>query len=213
MSTRRETSPARATIDANNQFDFMGPTFASFISEGRLTVDVMTASEFFCIPIYSPDNRWWFAHQNPRSIHAANPIIAPFEGIVHRLSGVGTWFRELEFDGVDSITTTTSRGDVEAEYLRTPAGSWIWVDAEKRAMCYSNDACDAHVLCLSPETLARLDLEALAITSLKATVAAISQMPNAFERRWHAMFFLHHIRYSVQLPGMNAAGFLGSLSV
>lgn len=191
----------------------MTTTFASFISEERLAVDVLTASEFFCIPIYCPDNRWWFTHQNRRSIDAANPIIAPFEGIMHRLSGVGTWFRELEFDGVNSVATTTSRGDVEAEFQRTPAGSWIWVDAQNKALCYSNDACDAHVLCLSPETLARLDLEALAITSLKATVAAVSQIPNPLERRWHAIFFLHHIRNSVQLPGMNAAGFLGNLAV
>jgi hypothetical protein len=191
----------------------MTTTFASFISEERLTVDVLTATKFVCIPIYCPDNRWWFTHQSPRSIHAANPIIAPFEGIMHRLSGVGTWFRELEFDGVNSVATTTSRGDVEAEGHRTPAGSWLWIDAQSQALCYSNDACDAHVLCLSPETLARLDLESLAITSLKATVAAISQMPIAFERRWHAMFFLHHIRLSVQLSGMNAAGFLGNLAV
>jgi hypothetical protein len=66
---------------------------------------------------------------------------------------------------------------------------------------------------LSPETLAQLNLEALAISSLKATVAAISQLPDAFERRWHAIFFLHHIRYGVQLAGMNAAGFLGNLAV
>jgi hypothetical protein len=191
----------------------MKATFASYISEERLTVDVLTATKFVCIPIYCPDNRWWFTHQSLRSIHAANPIIAPLEGIMHRLSGVGTWFRELEFDGVNSVTTTTSRGDFEAEFQRTPAGSWIWVDAENRAMCYSNDACDAHVLCLSPETLAQLNLEALAISSLKATVAAISQLPDAFERRWHAIFFLHHIRYGVQLAGMNAAGFLGNLAV
>lgn len=191
----------------------MKRTFNDFVQNEMLSDEMLASMHLMCIPIYSPSHSWWFGTSSQLQSHASNPSVMPFEGVMRRLEGTGTWFRELEFDGMDSVVPTSSCGGVEVEYRRTPAGSWLWVESEYRAVCYCNDACDAHVLCLDRDTMARLGVETSVVSSLKATVLELSRLPNPLERRWHSIFFLHHIRRSIQLPGMSAAGFLGSLAV
>jgi hypothetical protein len=191
----------------------MNKTFHGFVKNEMLSDELLSSMQFICIPIYSPSHGWWFGASGQLHSHLSNPIVMPFDGIMRRLGGTGTWFRELEFDGMDSVVPTTCCRGVEEEYRRTPAGSWLWIESEYKAVCYCNDACDAHVLCLDRDSMIRLGLEASVVTSLRATVTEVSRLPNQLERRWHAIFFLHHIRHSVQLPGMSLPGFLGSLAV
>lgn len=177
-----------------------------------LASEVIDSLRLVCIPIFSPRNDWWFATPGANAFNQSDPCVRPFIGFMDKVSGVGCWMRELQFDQTGLTASTTCTADLYRERDRTPAGSWIWLQSTETTLCYCNAVSDVHVVCLSQRQIEHDALESQIVESLTSSVAEIRSWPYAEGRRWLASFFKHHCQRGMPLPNTDLRHLFDRLS-
>jgi hypothetical protein len=175
-------------------------SFNNFVKDGMLASETIDSLRLVCIPIFSVRDDWWFSTPVANALNESDPCVSPFIGLMDKVSGVGCWMRDLQFEQTEPTASTTCTDDLYRERDRTPAGAWVWLEASEQTLCYCNPVSDVHVVCLSPHSIGHHALEPQIVQSLSSSVAQILSWPYPDGREWLASFFKHHLQRGMPFP-------------
>lgn len=161
--------------------------YEDVIQDCRIDSALLASMQAVCIPIYSVRNDWLFG-ERPH-FNAQDPSVVPFIGFMTRVSGVGTWLRESPFDDALEVEDTASVDDLIAQRQATPAGSWAWLERDRRVVVVSEDASDAHAICIARSDFATYFTESEVRASIAQTKECIASRMGGRERAAHAALF------------------------